>query len=349
MDDPTASDRPTAVPRAGSPETWLASTIEDVVDPDLKICDAHHHLWDHKASTYLIDDLHADTGDGHRVATTIFIECGSEYRKDGPVELRSAGEVAFVARQAELSRVADGAEIRGIISHADATLGADINPVLDLHVELGDGRFRGIRHAAAWDASPLIKQGHSAPPPELLRRDDVRAAVKALGKRGLVFEAWVFWPQVADVIDLARACPNTIIVLDHLGGPIGIGPYKDQRSTVIASLRQQLVELAECPNVVVKLGGIGMSIYGDGWHRGETAPTSDQVEAVWGEQIRWTVEQFGAERCLFESNFPMDRVGMSYRVLWNAFKKSVAHASEGERELLFHDTATRVYRLDDDF
>ncbi len=336
-------------PRAGADEEWLATTIEEVVDPDLKICDAHHHLWDHPDSRYLIDDLHADTGDGHRVVTSVFIECGSEYRTDGPEELRSLGEVEFVAQQAELSRVAVGSEIRGIISHVDCTVGGEIDRILDQHVEVGDGRFRGVRHSAAWDPSPRIKRSHSGAKEGLLRQNNVRIAVDRMGRRGLLFEAWVYWPQLDDVLELAYACPNSVIVLNHVGGPIGIGPYAGQRGEVLAQIRRRLTEIAESPNVVIKLGGIGMTMFGDDWHRQDVAPTSDELAKEWGSQIRWIIETFGVERCMFESNFPMDRVSVSYRVLWNAFKKMTAEASEHERALLFHDTATRLYRLDDDF
>lgn len=311
--------------------------MEDVLDPDLPIVDPHHHLWDHPANPYMTEQLRADTGSGHRVVKTVFVECTSGYRDDGPEAMRPVGETTFVV-EAE----PDGF-IAGIVGMADLRV-PEIGDVLAAHVEAGHGRFRGIRHASAWDASPEIRESHTKPPPGLLGQDDFRRGFAALGRAGLRFDAWLFHPQLPELADLARAHPDVPIILDHLGGPLGIGPYAGRREEVLDGWRASMLDVAACPNVSLKLGGIGMPIYGMGWHK-EGGASSEQLADAWGEPIRWCIETFGVDRCMFESNFPVDRASCSYRVLWNAFKRIAADASPAERSALFHDSATRAYGL----
>ncbi|HVM54351.1 MAG TPA: amidohydrolase family protein [Acidimicrobiales bacterium] len=311
--------------------------MEDVLDPDLPICDPHHHLWDHPGSRYMVEELRADTGSGHRIESTVFVECGSGYRDAGPESMRPVGETVFLVEADPTGFVA------GIVGMADLRV-PDIDDVLAAHVDAGAGRFRGIRHASAWDASPDIRESHTKPPPRLLAESDFRRGFAALGRAGLRFDAWLYHPQLPELAALARAHPDVPIVLDHLGGPLGIGPYAGRRDEVRASWRASMAEVAACENVTLKLGGIGMPIYGMGWHKAGGA-TSEQLAEAWGEPIRWCIETFGARRCMFESNFPVDRASCSYRVLWNAFKRIVADASPSERADLFQDTARRAYGL----
>jgi len=324
---------------------WLARTAEAVIEPELPICDPHHHLWDYPDDRYLLEELRADTGSGHRVVDTVFVECASKYREDGPTQMRPVGETEFVARVAEASQLAPGATIGGIVGFADLTLGNAVRPVLEAHVEAGRGRFRGIRHASAWDADQRVRNAHTDPTPRLLAQPAFRAGLRVLGSLGLSFDAWLYHPQLPDLVELARAHPEVSIVLDHLGGPLGIGPYAGQRDHVRDVWQPPMSELARCPNVSLKLGGIGMAIYGLGWHKRDAPPTSVELVAAWEADIFWCIEAFGAGRCMFESNFPVDKRGCSYRVLWNAFKRMAAGASAAEKAALFHDTAARVYRL----
>jgi predicted TIM-barrel fold metal-dependent hydrolase len=326
-------------------DAWLAGTVEEPLDPDLPICDPHHHLWDLPGSRYLLEDLHADTGSGHRVLRTVFVECHAEYRVDGAEAMRPVGETEFVARQAEASEMVDNATIAGIVSFADLTLGEAVEHVLAAHEAAGRGRFRGIRHASAWDASSKSRRMHTSPPPGLLALDSFRAGFAVLGRMGCRFDAWLYHPQLPELVDLARAFPDVTIVLDHLGAPLGTGPYAGRREEVRAAWRPMIVDLAACRNVVVKLGGIGMSRYGLGWERNERPPTSEELAAAWAPDIHWCIEHFGVERCMFESNFPVDKESTSYVVLWNTFKRLTAGASPPERAALFHDTATSVYGL----
>jgi predicted TIM-barrel fold metal-dependent hydrolase len=217
--------------------------------------------------------------------------------------------------------------------------------VLAAHVDAGAGRFRGIRHVNAWDASDAIRASHTNPPPGLLARADFRKGFDALGDAGLSFDAWMYHPQLPELADLARAHPDVLVILDHLGGPLGIGPYAEDRAALLRTWRANLAEVASCENVVLKLGGIGMPVFGLDWHKRETPPSSEELAAAWGSDIRWCIEQFGVDRCMFESNFPVDRASCSYAVLWNTFKRIVADASDAEKTALFHDTAARTYRF----
>ncbi|HYD08613.1 MAG TPA: amidohydrolase family protein, partial [Acidimicrobiales bacterium] len=315
----------------------VVMAAEDVLEPDLEICDPHHHLWRYPESVYEIGELRADTGAGHRVTSTVFVECGSAYRSDGPDVLRPVGETPYVAGQA------DGL-IAGIVGFADLTH-LDVGAALDAHVELGDGLFRGIRHVSAWDASDDIRASHTNPPPGLLGQDDFRRGFAALGERGLRFDAWLYHPQLPELVALARAHPDVPIVLDHLGGPLGIGPYEGKRDDVLTAWRVAMTEVASCPNVSLKLGGIGMPIFGMGFHKQEGGASSEELAEAWGEPIRWCIESFGVDRCMFESNFPVDRASCDYLTLWNAFKRIAADASPAEKASLFRDTARRVYGL----
>jgi L-fuconolactonase len=321
--------------------------MEDVLEPGLPICDAHHHLWDHPGRRYLLDELLADTGSGHDVRATVFVECLSMYRATGPVALRPVGETEFVNGVAAMSASGRYGATRvaaGIVAFADLTLGDDVAAVLDAHLAVSP-RFRGIRHAAGWDASEAVRGSHTKPPAGLLGDAGFRRGFAELARRGLTFDAWVYHPQLAEVTDLARAFPDTTIVLDHLGGPLGIGPYAGRRAEIFAWWTGAIRALAACPNVVVKLGGLVMPLNGFGFHKRPQPPTSAELAEATRDWHLHAIECFGVERCMFESNFPVDRVSASYRVLWNSFKLIAGAFSHHEKAALFHDTATRVYGL----
>ena len=329
-------------------QDWLEQVTEDILEPDRPICDPHHHLWDRPQSRYLLDELLADVTSGHNVVSTVFVECGSMYRADVRPGFEPVGETEFVNGIAAMSASGVYGNIRacaGIVGFADLTRGARVGEVLDLHMARS-GRFRGIRHAAGWDADERVRNSHTRPPPHLLLDEAFRAGMKELASRGLSFDAWLYHPQIPELTDLARACPDVTIVFDHFGGPLGIGPYEGRRDEIFESWREDVAELARCPNVYAKLGGLVMPINGFGFHKRERPPTSDEIVAGTGRYYRYALECFGAERCMFESNFPVDKRSCSEPVLWNAFKKLVADASAAEKQRLFHDTACEVYRID---
>ena len=331
--------------------TW---PTEEVIDPGLPICDPHHHLWDHHGQRYLLDELLADTGQAdaqgarHNVRSTVYVECASMYRADGPETLRPVGETEFVNGIAAMSASGGYGSTRvaaGIVGFADLCLGSAVREVLQAHSDAARGRFRGIRHAAGWHASEQIRNSHSNPAEHLLRDARFRAGFAQLAPLGLSFDAWLFHPQLAELTELARAFPDTAIVLDHFGGPLGIGPYAGQADAVFADWRRDIDVLAQCPNVVAKLGGLAMPINGFGWHKHEPPPSSQQLADATRRYVLHTIERFGPERCMFESNFPVDKVSCSYLVLWNSFKRLATGFSAAEKAALFHDTAVRVYRL----
>lgn len=332
----------------GIDEAWLASRQEEILEPDLPICDPHHHLWDFPAHRYLLPELLADTGSGHRIESTVFVECTAFYRAGGPPELRVVGEAEFVngvAAMAASGRYGPTLACAGIVGRADLALGARVEEVLAALVAAGNGRFRGIRHAAGWDASDAIHNSHTAPPRELYRDPAFREGFARLRRFELSFDAWLYHPQLSDVTDLARAFPEQSIVLDHVGGPLGIGPYAGRREAIFAEWRRAIRDLAACPNVYVKLGGLGMKICGFEFHKRPQPPSSEELAAAWRPYVETCIEAFGPERCMFESNFPVDKASCSYALLWNAFKRLAAGASADEKAALFRGTAMRFYRL----
>jgi predicted TIM-barrel fold metal-dependent hydrolase len=350
MTQETSQEKSTVASRSGINEAWLALHREDIIEPELEIVDPHHHLWDFARHRYLLHELLADTGSGHDIVQTVFIECTACYRADAPAALKPVGETEFVNGVAAMAASGAYGKTRvaaGIVGMADLTLGAKVEEVLAAHVAAGGGRFRGIRHTAGWqDKTPEVHNSHTNPPPHLYRdHAGFRAGFAVLGRMGLAFDAWLYHPQLDDLIDLARAFPDQPIVLDHVGGPLGVGWYADKRAEIFADWRRQMVELARSPNVFVKLGGLGMRINGFAFDQRERPPTSQELADAWRPYVETCIAAFGPARCMFESNFPVDKISGSYATYWNAFKRLAAGASAGEKAMLFRDTARRFYKL----
>ena len=318
---------------------------EAVLEPGLPICDAHHHLWLARGSAppYALDDLRADTATGHNVMQTVFVECHSQYRTDGPDELRPVGEVEWVASIAEeADRRGDGPPIAGIVGHADLTLGAAVQPVIEALDAAGRGRFRGVRHNTAWDATPM---GNNAARAGIMAERSFRDGVRTLGRLGFSYDAMAYHTQLDELAALAGACPDVRIIADHLGIPLAGGPYRGHADEVRAQWRAGITVLAGCPNVVLKAGALIRPLTGDKWDRRGVPATSAEIAAAWSDEISFAIDAFGPSRCLFESNFPVDKACYGYVEIWNAFKRLAAGCSDDERRDLFHDTAARAYRL----
>ncbi|TWT12680.1 amidohydrolase [Reyranella sp. CPCC 100927] len=327
---------------------WLAQRHEAALEPGLPIVDPHHHLWERSDHRYLMQDLLDDTGAGHNVIATVFVECMAMYRAAGPEEAKPVGETEFVNGVAAMSASGGYGTTRlcaGIVGFADLMLGDRVTPVLEAHVRAGGGRFRGIRHAAGWDASPDIRNSHTNPPQGLLGDATFRAGFARLAPLDLTFDAWLYHPQLEELLGLARAFPGTTIILDHVGGPLGYGPYAGKSDDTFQQWSSSIRALAACPNVVVKLGGLGMRIGVFDFHKRAAPVPSQDLAAAWKPWIDTCINAFGAERCMFESNFPVDKITCSYAVLWNAFKRLAAGASPSDKAALFSGTASRVYRL----
>ena len=324
---------------------WLASLREDILDPDQPIIDPHHHLWRARPDPYLLADLAADVATGHDIRATVFIQCGSAYRPDGPEALRPVGETEFAAAIAPAIAPLGGFRAcAGIVGHADCLLGDGIEPVLLAHIAAGNGGFKGIRHSATYDPG-IAPTAPPGAPPGLFLDPAFRAGFARAGALGLTFEAWCYHPQLSELSTLLTAHPEGKVVLNHLGGPLGAGPYEGQRAEVFAHWSARIRELARHPNLFVKLGGLAMNVNGFGYHHQALPPGSGEMAAAWRPYMETAIEAFGAARCMFESNFPVDKGMCSYPVLWNAFKRIAAGCSAGEKQDVFHDTAARFYDL----
>ncbi len=335
---------------AGLSDEWLNKVKEPILEPDLEIIDPHHHLWDFPEHTYLIRELLADTGSGHKVHSTVFLECTACYRNDGPEHLKPVGEVEFANGIAAMSASGAYGPTRvaaGIVGFADLRLGAKVEEVLQKSMAAGGSRYKGIRYIASFDdKEPLIHNGHTNPTPHMYRDDaKFHEGFAVLGKLGLTFDAWCYHPQLKDVTALARKFPNQPIVMDHCGGPLGLGYYANHRDEVMRDWTRDIKELASCPNVMVKLGGVGMRVNGFEFDKKPTPPTSEQLEKLWKPFIETCIEAFGAKRAMFQSNFPVDKLSGSYHVYWNAFKRLAAKTSKEEKAQLFRETARRFYTL----
>ena len=344
------STRPTQFGRIHAPdEASLATRApEAILEPDLPVIDTHHHLWERPDHRYLLHEFLDDVRTGHNVTATVFVECHSMYRAGGPAEMRPVGETEFVAGIGAMSDSGAYGRTRvaaGIVGFADLTLGDRVEPVLEAHVRAGGGRFRGVRHAAAWDASPVIGNSRTAHGLHLMAQSDFRAGFARLTALGLSLDAWTFHPQLADVVDLARAFPAATIIMGHVGGPLGYGPYAGKRDEVFAAWKAGVTNLAACPNVVMKLGGMMMRLAAYDYRTAPSPPSSTELAALWRPYIEPCIELFGPGRCMFESNFPVDKMGIGWAALWNALKRIAAGASAAEKQALFSGTARRVYRL----
>jgi predicted TIM-barrel fold metal-dependent hydrolase len=328
-------------------QAWLDQVQEEVIDPERPIIDPHHHLFERPGWSYGLPELWRDTGSGHRIEKTVFIECRAFYRQDGPEHLRCVGETASVAATARTSREGGPgkAVIAGIVPYADLTRGDVLDEVLAAHEAAGGGAFRGIRHAGAHEPNPQALMILGRAVPGLYAREDFRAGVRRLGQLGLTYDTWHYHHQNRAFAELARAVPETTLVLDHFGTPLGVGQYAGRRDEIFAQWKLDIAEIARCTNVVAKLGGLAMPDNGFGWNQRDRPASSDELVLAQRPYYLHTIECFGPERCMFESNFPVDRLSISYPVLWNALKKIAAGFSEAEKHALFYGTAARVYRL----
>ncbi len=332
---------------------WHALTQEPTLEPELPICDPHHHFWDIRPQRmpyqrYLLHELGADITSGHNVRSTVFIECRSMYRADGPEEMRPVGEVEFVQGLAAASAsgiYGPGKAAAAIVGHADLHLGDQVEPVLAALQAASPNRFRGIRHSVTWDPHPEVENTAAHATQGQLASDKFRAGAKVLAKMGLSFEAWMFFPQLPELAEFARAVPELTIVLNHIGGLLRVGPYADRDDEVLDTWRQGIAAAATCPNVNIKLGGIGMPRTGFDWHDRETPIGSEELGESMAPFMNYCIEQFGPDRCMFESNYPVDKVAYSYNIMYNAFKRLSKGYSATERAAMFQDTAARVYRI----
>jgi predicted TIM-barrel fold metal-dependent hydrolase len=321
------------------------AAVEHALEPALPICDAHHHLWKRPLDVYLLNELQEDLSTGHNIVSTVAVECGYGYRTLGPEELLPAGEVEFLEAAAKRAAADTAIKMRiaaAIVGFADLSLGDAVAPLLEAHLAASPSRLRGIRYSTTWDGSGELRNETK---PRMLADNNFRRGFSWLKKLSLSFDAWIYHPQLPELADLARAFPDVTIVLNHIGAPLGVGPYAGKKDEVFQVWSQGIAAVATCPNVVIKLGGAGSARSGYDWHERPVKPSSEELAQVLRPYFEWCIEKCGVVRCMFESNFPVEKRANSYVVVWNTFKKITQNYSPSERAALFHDTACRVYRI----
>ena len=330
---------------------WLALTQESTLEPEIPICDPHHHFWDFRSERLpyqrnLLHELAADVNCGHNVRSTVFIEVRAMYRPDGPAEMRPVGEVEFVQGLAAAATGLYGPcrAASAIVGHADLKLGDRVEPVLEALQAASPNRFRGIRHTVTWDPYPEIENREVE---GVLATAEYRAGAQVLTRMALSLDIGVCFPQLPELAAFAKATPDLTIILNHLGGLTRVGPYGNRDNEVLPAWRRGIAAVAECPNVSLKLGGIGMPRLGFDWHSRARPIGSEELATSMAPVMSYCIEQFGSDRCMFESNFPVDKVSFSHHVLFNSFKRFSKSYSAAERAALFHDTAVRAYRIND--
>ena len=331
---------------------WHELTQETTLEPDLPVCDPHHHFWDYRDAQipyqrYLLHELAADITSGHNVRSTVFVEARSMYRSDGPEEMRPVGEVEFVQGLAAASAnglYGPGRAAATIIGHANLLLGDAVEPVLNALQAASPNRFHGIRHSVTWDDEVTSTAAHSTP--GQMSSDNFRAGARLLAKMGLSLEGWMFFRQLPELAELAKATPDLTIILNHVGGLLRQGVYANRDDEVLPLWRSGIAAVAACPNVVIKLGGMGMPSNGFDWHTRDQPIGSEELAESMAPYMNYCIDQFGPERSMFESNFPVDKVSFSYNIMYNAFKRLSKDYSASERAAMFHDTASRVYKID---
>lgn len=333
-------------------EEWLArAKPEPALDPELPIIDPHLHFWHHKSGyRYFVEEFARDAAEsGHNIEATVFVECNAMYRASGPEHLRSVGETEFavgMAAMAESGKYTRARGAAGIVAYADLTLDAGLlREALDAHHEAANGRLRGIRQRAKWDADPIVAGPVRAGKRGLFLEPEFRRGLTQLTKMGLAFEVSIFHPQLPEVVSLARAHPDANIVVIHTASPLGFGSYAGKAKEVHADWTAGMKELARCPNVSIKMGGLLMCLGNFDFSQAEAPPSSEQLAALWRPFIEPCIEMFGPERCMVSSNFPVEKAGIPYGVIWNMFKRLTAGYSPDEKRKLFADTARRVYSL----
>lgn len=319
---------------------------EDIILPDLPIVDAHIHLWDRTGFDYFAPNYLADVDDGHNVTSSIYVECNMGYDPSLPEDMKPVSEIHYVMDQIAQGEGKPHNLSAGILGAANLLLGREVKPILDAQIAASEDRFRGVRYRVAFDDDPEAGYHEIGYLNEnVLDRQELLDAAKLMAEMGLVLDLWAFHPQLEDVKEFARQVPDLQIVLDHIGGPLGVGRYAPMRQEVFEHWSKGIKSLSDAENVTVKLSGLGISRLGHKFEGGHLKTSSDQLVEAWSPYVRTCLDAFGPERSVFGSNYPVDRQAASYRVLLNGFKKMLQDLSRDELNAIFHDNAKRIYRL----
>lgn len=328
---------------------WLAQHHEAALSPEQPVVDAHHHLWDRQSGRYLTGEFSADIqASGHRILSSVYVQCRSMLRRSGPEELKPLGEVEFACGAAAMFSSGHYGNAQGceaIVAGVSLTAGEALQPAIDMMMQQSAGRLRGMRNPLAWHADPRVLSSPATPPAGLAGSAGFRRGAACLARNGLSLDVWVYHTQLKEIVDLARAIPDLRIVVDHCGGPVGVGPCQGQRDEVFSHWRNDLAQLAALPNVSIKISGLGMAVMGYPFAQAATPPDSLTLMQAWQPWFETIVGLFGAGRCMFASNFPVDKGMFSYGVFWNACKRLAHQATRDEKDQLFWRTAATTYRL----
>ncbi|PRD42462.1 amidohydrolase [Phyllobacterium phragmitis] len=324
-------------------DDWLAKAREEIIAPEQPILDAHHHLWVRPQGRYAAAELQKDVSCGHDVRASIYVQCRTGYKTDVEPALQPVGEVETILAWCRNQPNYPAA----IIAFADLQLGSGVRRVLDPLIQTGDGKVRGIRNTTAYHAHPAVRSNPNPPPDGLLRSETFLAGAKALAAYGLNLDVWAYHTQLGEVLALAAAVPDLTVVIDHCGGPLGVGPYRPADPEVFGEWCKSIVQLAELSNTRIKIGGFGLTVLGYRYADAPIPPQSEQLAFDWSPYFAHCLESFGPQRTMFESNFPVDKGQFSYGTLWNAFKRLASDLSPEERDDLFWRTAARSYGLDE--
>jgi len=337
---------------AGTPPAFkqlLSGRDEPILEPDIPIIDAHHHLFTRPGLRYLLDEYLVDANAGHKIVATVYMEIHAFARPDGPEVLRPLGEIEFANGVGAMCASGNYGDVRvcaGIIGHADLRVGDQVAELLDRALEVAPERFRGVRQVACDDPSPGVYRFITNPPPRgLYKSPGFRPAFRHLVKRGLTFDAALFHHQLPDVIELADAFPDATIVLNHCGHVMAMDMDEQRRAEVFREYRKLMLELARRSNVYCKIGGLGLPFWGFEFMDRESQVGYQELAAAWRPYVETSIEAFGAGRCMMESNFPQDGRSAGFVPLWNALKYIVRAASTEDKAALFHGTAAKVYRI----
>lgn len=326
---------------------WLAQVTEDIIDPNRPIIDTHFHFFNNFGHTYLAEDLLAELAPGHNVRAMVYVEANADFFPDGgaPSEIRFVIEQSNRALELQKPMAEPCQVAAAIVGFADLGQGDMVEDALAMLADAAEGRLRGIRHATGWLSDPGLRNSHTNPPENLTADPAFRRGLKRLADLGYSYDSYQFHPQIQGLVDLAQAVPEASIICDHLAGMVGIGPFSGRHDDIFKQWRKDIADLATCENVVMKLGGMAMPVNGYGWHKRSRPMTSTEYAEAYAPWFEYAIDTFGPDRCMFESNFPVDKTSISYPVLWNGFKRIASRYSEAEQDALFHDTAKHIYRI----
>ena len=333
-------------------QEWLNQLIEDPILPNIPIIDPHHHLWDVGFGRYYIEELLEDiNSSGHNILSTVYIMSSSNtkiYSKDGLEEFKPLTEIEFATSEGKRADLIPNNRVKvnaSIVGSVDLTYGNKLQPVLEKAVNISEGRLKGIRMLLASHTDPRISSGAVKSDLGLMLHPNFIDGAKCVQDANLSLDFWIYHTQLNEMEKIARALPDLTIILNHIGGPIHIGEYEGKQAATHREWRSAMMRLSRIPNINVKLGGLGMAVNGAKFHNSKFPPNSVQLSDIWKPWIYETIDMFGFDRCMFESNFPVDKGSCSYGALWNAFKIIAKDMSDDEINKLFSKNAAKIYKI----